>query len=344
MNTVRTSAVAVDAEALLAMIHGGWASQAVCAAVTLRLPDHLAAGPHTPAALARAAHCHVDSLSRLLRALASLDIVHDCADGTYMLSATGQYLRSDSLNSVAGQAEWFGRYSWPLWGELVESVQTGVSARVRANGSGGYGHLLANPGAAEVFNRAMRDLTRIVASSVVSAYDFSGVRTIIDVGGGHGELLVAILTAWPKTEGTILELAHAIPGAREHVRDAGLGHRCSAEQGDFFTEIPAGADVYLLKAVLHNWDDDHCSRILRTLSRAATAHARLLVIERVLPDRVQPTALHQAVARSDLNMLVGVGGRERTQSELTSMLQDAGFGAVTFTPLSGAFNLIEARR
>ncbi len=338
------SCVAGDDDELLAMIYGGWVSQALCAAVTLKLPDYLAAGARTAAALAAAARCNADAVSRLLRGLASLNIVRDGGDGTFELTAIGQRLRSDTANSLSGQAKWFGRYCWPLWGELTESVQTGVSARVRASGRGGYAHLLTDPGAAEVFNRAMQDLTRIVASSVVAKYDFSNVGHIVDVGGGHGELLIAILVRWPKATGQLIELAHALSGAQRCVIEAGISDRVNVDEGDFFTELPSGGDAYLLKAVLHNWDDANCARILATLSCAMSAHSRLLVIERVLPDRVQPTTQHQAVARSDLNMLVGVGGRERTKAEFSSLLQAAGFGALSFTPLAGAFNLIDARR
>lgn len=339
-----SSCIAGDDDALLAMIHGGWASQALCAAAMLKLPDHLAAGAHTVPEIATAAQCNASAVSRLMRALASLSIVQDCGNDTYQLTAVGQRLRSGTQDSLAAQAQWFGRFCWPLWGELTESVQTGVSARVRANGQGGYEHLLADPEAAKVFNQAMRDLTRIVAASVVASYDFTDVGHIVDVGGGHGELLIAILAAWPKATGQLIELAHAVPGAQQCMIDANLCNRVTVDEGDFFAELPSGADVYLLKAVLHNWDDAHCTRILATLRRAASTHARLLVIERVLPDRVQPTVQHQAVMRSDLNMLVGVGGRERTAAEFTSMLRTAGFNSLNFIPLVGAFNLIEALR
>lgn len=344
MNTEINPPSVVGDDALLSMIHGGWVSQALCAAATLKLPDHLAAGATTVPALARAAQCDASALSRLMRALASLNIVQDCGDDTYQLTPMGQRLRSDTPDSLSAQAQWFGRYCWPLWGELVDSVQTGVSARVRANGQGGYAHLLADPEASKVFNQAMQNLTRIVASSVVATYDFTDVAHIVDVGGGHGELLIAILAKWPRATGQLIELAHAIPGARQCMIDADLSDRVTVDEGDFFAELPSGADAYLLKAVLHNWDDAHCARILTTLSRAASTHARLLVIDRVLPDRVQPTVQHQAVTRSDLNMLVGVGGRERTAAEITSMLRTAGFNSLNFVPLAGAFNLIDARR
>jgi len=333
-----------DTDAILAMIYAGWESQAICAAVTLKLPDHLAAGATSARALATAAQCNLDGVSRLLRALTSLNVVHVDEHGTYALTASGKRLRTGTPDSLAGQAQWFGRFCWPLWGELAESVKTGVSARVRAGGSGGYGHLLADPEAARVFNLAMRDITRIVAGSLVAAYDFAGVRHIVDVGGGHGDLLAAVLRALPEATGQLIELAHALPGARQRMVEAGLENRVVVQEGDFFTSITAHADAYLLKAVLHNWDDAHCGRILATIGRAMSSRSRLLIIERLLPDQMQPVPQHQAVARSDLNMLVGLGGRERTVAELTSLLQVAGFDSVRVLPLSGAFSLIDARR
>lgn len=222
---VSPSYVARDDDALLTMIHGAWVSQALCAAATLKLPDHLAAGADTLPALARATQCDASALSRLMRALASLNIVLDCGNDSYQLTNMGQRLRSDTADSLSAQAQWFGRYCWPLWGELVESVRTGISARVRGSGQGGYAHLLTDAEAAQVFNQAMQELTRIVASSVVANYDFTAIGHIVDVGGGLGELLIAILAAWPKATGQLIELAHAVPGARQCMVDANLTGR-----------------------------------------------------------------------------------------------------------------------
>jgi hypothetical protein len=207
----------------------------------------------------------------------------------------------------------------------------------------GYGHLQADPEAAAVFNLAMVQLTRLVATAVVNCCSFSAARRFVDVGGGYGELLVACLQAHPGSTGILFEMEHAVPGGQRHLQDAGLAARAVAQEGDFFAGIPADADVYLLKAVLHNWNDAQCGAILANVRRAMAPQARLVLVERVLPDRMYATAAHQAVARSDLNMLVGLGGRERTQGELAALLGSAGFVQPSFKPAAAGFYAIESQ-
>jgi hypothetical protein len=330
---------------LLELIHGGWTSQAVCAAVELGIADGLQDGGLTVSQLATRLPCDADALLRLLRALASLDIVAEGAGGVFVLTALGQCLRSDVPDSLhaQAQAQWFGRYSWPLWGQLSDSVRSGLSGRQRLPEHYGYSHLQADPEAAAVFNLAMAQLTRLVAAAVATACDFSEAEHFVDVGGGYGELLVAcMLRARSDAKGILMEMAHAVAGAQRHLQNAGLAARAEAQEGDFFVAIPAGADVYLLKAVLHNWDDARCDVILANVRCAMAPHARLVVVERVLPERMAPTAAHRAVARSDLNMLVGLGGRERTQGELTALLRAAGFPQPSFKPAAAGFYAIEA--
>ncbi len=323
------------------MIHGGWMSQALCSAVQLGLPDRLAAGGQSVAALAASLHCNPDALRRLLRGLTSLGIVAEQGHDGYTLAPLGHRLRCDTPDSLGAQALWFGRYSWPLWGELVDSVRTGLTRRERRLGQQGYAHLDSDPEAARVFNLAMVQLTRMVAAAVASSLDFTAVRRFVDVGGGYGELLVACLAANPHASGTLLEIAHALPGGQRHLDDAGLAARAVAQEGDFFVAIPDGADVYLLKAVLHNWDDAQCGVILANVRRAMAPHARVVVVERVLPDSIAVSAAHQAVVRSDLNMLVGLGGRERTRGEFAALLGAAGFSEPSFRPVAAGFCAIE---
>jgi hypothetical protein len=247
---------------LLEMIHAGWTTQVLCCAVQLGLPDRLSSGVRSVAKLAADLNCNPEALRRLLRGLASLAIVTERGSDGYTLAPLGQRLRSDVPDSLCAQAEWFGRYAWPLWGELADSVRTGLSSRERRLGQNGYVHLDADRAAARVFNLAMVQLTRLVATSVASALDFTEVRRFVDIGGGYGELLVACLAANPRANGILLEMAHAVPGGQQHLDQAGLGDRAVAQEGNFFADIPPGADVYLLKAVLHNWDDTQCGAIL----------------------------------------------------------------------------------
>ena len=342
--SVDGAASADGAARLLDLIHAGWTSQAVCTMVELRLADHLAAQAHTTASLALACGCDEASLGRLLRALQSLELLQTDGEGLFRLAPLGQRLRAGAADSLDAQALWFARHSWPLWAGLTDSVRTGRTLRDRLRSQTGYRHLEADAEAAQVFNQAMVQLTRPVAASVAALCNFEGVREIMDVGGGHGELLAACLAACPQARGRVLEMAHAVPGARAHLAAAGLASRAVAEEGDFFVDIAKGADLVLLKAVLHNWDDDRCAAILQNVRSALPPGGRLLVVERVVPRPVQPTAAHRTVVRSDLNMLVGVGGRERSAAEFQRLLQESDFELQSITPAVLGFSVIEARR
>jgi hypothetical protein len=326
---------------LLEMINAGWVSQALSATAELGLADCLAKAGQSAESLATELNCNPDAMRRLLRALASLEVVREDDDGTFALLALGQLLRSDVPDSLNAQAQWFGRYTWPFWGELSESVRSGVGGRERKKGQVGYGHLQEDAAAARVFNRAMIELTRLVGKGVVAQCDFTGVQRMVDVGGGHGELLAAILTAYPQMHGHLVDLGHAIEGARQHMANAGLCGRVTVEEGDFFIALPAAADVYLLKAVLHNWDDAHCEAILATVRAAVRPDSRMVLVERVLPDRVTNCGASQSVVRSDLNMLIGLGGRERTQQEFKRLLVGAGFRVNRFIEVSTGFFAID---
>jgi hypothetical protein len=220
-------------------------------------------------------------------------------------------------------------------------VRSGVAGRERQKGQLGYGHLQEDAGAARIFNRAMIELTRMVGKALVAQFDFTGVQRVVDVGGGHGELLAAILTAYPQMQGHLVDLGHAVEGARQHLANAGLSGRVVVEEGDFFDVLPAAADVYLLKAILHNWDDHHCKLILATVRAAMRPDSRMLLVERVLPDRVTKSAASQTVLRSDLNMLIGLGGRERSRQGFKRLLETAGLRANRFIQVSTGFFAIE---
>jgi hypothetical protein len=330
-----------EGERLLEMINAGWVSQALSATAELGLADCLARKRQSAASLATELNCNPDAIHRLLRALESLGIVQENDDTTFALLSIGQLLRSDVPDSLNAQAQWFGRFTWPFWGELAESVRTGIGGRERKKGQVGYGHLQEDAGAARVFNRAMIELTRLVGKGVVAKCDLTGVQSMVDVGGGHGELLTAILIAHPQMHGHLVDLGHAVEGARQHMASAALSNRVIVEEGDFFVTLPASADVYLLKAVLHNWDDEHCAAILATVRAAMRPDSRLILVERVLPDRVTNCAASQSVVRSDLNMLIGLGGRERTQQEFKYLLATTGFRINQFDEVSTGFFAID---
>jgi len=326
----------------IGLVNAGTMSQAVCAAAELGIADLLASGPKTADELARASSCHAPSLRRLLRALASLHLCLEGEDGSFALTAFGALLRSDAPDSLRSWTVLCGKYLRPLLGHLIHSVRTGQSARELDGGAEAFGELQHDKHAALIFNRAMAELTSLIAGEVVRRYRFDGMRRIVDVGGGYGTLLAAILKEQPSARGVLLDLPHAIDGARSQLAASGLAERCEFIAGDFFDSVPAGADGYLLKAVLHDWDDERSAVILRNCRRAISREGKLLVIERVVPGRFEACWLHQAIARMDLTMLVGFAGKERTEAEFSRLLATSGFRLSSITATSLDYAVIEA--
>lgn len=333
---------APGAAALIEMISASWMSQAISAAAELGLADLLAHGARSTEALAVQAGCHPPSLHRLLRSLASLGLLSECDDGAFTLTTLGALLQAEAPHTVHAWAQWWGRHRWPLPGELVDAIRSGTGPRRRVAGSGGSATRESDTPAAAVFNRAMVELTRIVAAEVLRVRDFSAVTHVVDVGGGWGEMLAVLLSHHPQMRGTLLDLPGAIAGAAAHLARAGVAGRCQLIAGSFLDAVPAGADLYLLKSVLHSWDDAHCRRILGNCRRAMADGATLVLVERVMPARMSGAAGDWAVARSDLHMLLGSGGLERTQDELQVLLADAGFQPPSFVAAGPDHTLIEA--
>jgi hypothetical protein len=335
----------VDARArLLSLINAHWTTQAVSVATQLRLPELLRDGPQTADVLAQAARCHRPSLLRLLRALTSIDLLSEATDGRFALTSPGTLLRPDVPGSLAAWAVLCGTRSWATWGRLAESVRDGESVRKHTSGIDGFGHLESDPEGALLFNRAMVELTQPVALAVAQTIDFSGMSLIVDVGGGYGELIAAILAKSPSLRGILFDLGHATNAAGERLAAAGLEGRCTIVTGSFFEAIPGEADAYLLKSVLHDWDDDAAVEILRNCRCAMAPHAKLLVIERIGPEHFSGSLRDQDTARSDLNMLVATGGRERTERQYRAMLDAAELRMTRLLALSGPFSVLEAAR
>lgn len=327
---------------LLELITSSWISQAVRTAAELRLADLLQAGPRTADDLAAATGTHAPSLCRLLRALSTIEICTERDDGTFAITPTGALLSADAPQSLHAWTIWWGAHLWPVWEQLPYSVRTGKSARSLLSGTDGFGHLERDPEAAAVFHRALAELTRLAADEVVAAYDFSWAKTVVDVGGGYGQLLATILRANPSTSGVLFDLPHSIGGAIERFRELGLADRCQFVAGDFFESVPAGGDAYVIKSVVHDWDDHDASRLLATCRRAIGKDARLVLVEQVMPDKFESSPTHRSLARSDLTMLVALAAQERTEAQFRTLLADAGFRATRIVPCAVTFSVIEA--
>lgn len=335
-------AARADASRLLELVGANWTTQAIGAAVSLGVVDHLAEAPLRADELSGRTQCDGAALLRLLRALTSIGIVTLGADRRHSLTPIGALLQEDVPGSVRWWALWCSGPQWTLWGDLAGSVRTGRSARERAGGAAGYAHLELDAESADVFHKAMAGLTRRVGREVARLVDWRGARCVVDVGGGYGELLVELLTAQPALRGVVFDLPHAARGAAERLAQTGLERRCSVVTGSFFETLPAGADAYLLKSILHNWDDTQALAILRQCRAAMHERGRVIAVERVAPDRTRGGRRERAILRSDLNMLVGLGGRERTRGEFTAMLAEAGFGLPRVVRTALDYSVIEA--
>jgi hypothetical protein len=317
-------------------------SQVLAVAAELQISDILANGPKRVDDLARITACDPSALHRLLRALTSLGLCTQGPDDSFSAAPLGSLLQTQCSHSLRNWAIWWGKYQWHVWSNLQHSVRTGESARKLITGSDDFAHLPNDAEAARVFNHAMAEFTALVAAEVLALYDFGGVQSIVDVGGGHGAMLAPILSRYPACRGIILDLAHAQTGARHTIKAAGLESRCEFESGDFFKSVPRGAHTYMLKAILHDWDDEQCRAILRNCRKAISETGKLLIIERVLPDHIEPCSQHLALARADLNMLVALGGRERTEREFEGLLRRSSFKLVTVISTELEYSILEA--
>lgn len=327
-----------DAYALLAkgelIVH----ARALQTAAELGLGDLLADGPHTVGALAEAAGCEPGALRRLLGLLTGDGILARVGEDRFELTRAGGPLRSDHPASVCSVLAMDGAVAPLVIGATGHTLATGEPAFLQALGRDFYDHLDAHPDQGQIFDRAMDDLTRVVAPGLLAVCGLSGTERVVDVGGGNGTLLAEILRAHPEADGMLLEAPRVAGTARSRFRDQGLAERCRVMPGDFFEHVPEGGDVYLLKWVLHNWPDEEALRILRSCRRAMGPGARLLVVESLLPDGDGP---HPSRAM-DLAMLVLSGGRERTREDYAALLGRAGLRLESVRDADARYGVIEA--
>jgi len=327
---------------LLGLVTASWMTQALYVATHLGIPDLLAGGAKSSEELAAATDTHAPSLHRLLRALVTVSVCTESDDGRFELSPLGSLLLADAPGSLRSWTLYWGSHLWSTWSHLLHSVKTGESARKLVTGAEGFDGLKADPQGAALFNQAMREGTRLVAGEVAAAYDFAAMKRVVDVGGGYGELLATILNANPSLTGVLFDLPHAVDGARHHLDACNLVSRCEVVAGDFFEAVPGNADAWILKSVLHDWSDERGGVILRTCARAMNGHGKLLIVERVMPQKLEVSAAHQLIARVDLTMLVALASRERTEDEFRTLLSAAGFHVIRIFTMATGFSVIEA--
>jgi len=321
---------------VIEMIWGFMASQALHVAAKLAVFDVLREGPKTSDEIAVASASQERPLRRLLRFLTAVGILTEDALGRFSSTALGELLRSDHPQSVRPLAIMYGEpFWWRSWGDLYETVKSGRPAFDRVHGEAFFDYLDHCPVDAKIFNAGMTSSTGVDVRAILAAYDFSGFAKVVDVAGGHGGLLRAILESHPACSGVLADLPSVVAGATE-LRDSAIAARCELVGGDFFKSVPAGGAAYILKRILHDWNDDEAVSILQNCRCAMAEGGRVLVIELV----VKPSNQHDPAKWMDLNMLVMLTGRERTEAEFRELYANAGLQLTRVIP-AGRLSIVE---
>jgi hypothetical protein len=325
---------------LLHMLAGCWVAQALYVCAKLGVADLLQEEPTPCATLAEATQTHPDALYRVLRALASVGVFSEEGDRRFRSTPAAAYLRTDVPGSLRAFAIMLGEAEhWRAWEGVLHSVRTGQSAFEHVFGAPHFAYFEEHPAAARIFDAAMTSRSAQENEAIVATFDFSGARTVVEIGGGQGTLLEAILRSHPVAQGVLFDLPHVVASSRARMWGAGLATRCEFVEGDFFAGVPTGGDLYVIKKVIHDWDDERALRILTNCRKVMTTSSRLLLIEPVVP---------QGNAASfskllDLLMLVWTsGGRERTKAEHENLLTASGFRLQRVTSTPSGVDLLEA--
>ena len=321
------------------LVWGKATTQCLFVAAKLGIADLLAEGPRPVDELAAATQSNAEALYRVLRLLASLEVFVELEPRRFGLTPLAELLQADAPCSFRDYAivhgsEWYNR----AWSHLLYSVETNQPAFDRACGLGLFDYMEQNPAAATDFNNSMTALSRFEAAGVCAAYDFSGCETVVDVGGGHGRLLTAILAAYPNLRGILFEQPAVAAAAGPELASSDAGARCGVVGGDFFTGVPSGGDCYLLKHIIHDWDDERSAVILRHCRQAMNAGGKVLVVEGVMPPGNAPS---NSKLWDVVMLALTVGGRERTEEEYAALFNKAGLALSRVVPTPAVVSIVE---
>ena len=323
---------------MLQIITNFWTTRAVYVFAKLGIADLLKSGPKSSQELAESTGMHAPSLYRLLRALASAGMLQT-QESRFGLTPLSELLVTDAPGSM----RWLvvselGQEHYPAWGNLMHSIKTGESAFDNHFGMDVWKYFQQNPEDAAVFNDSMSGMTAVVNEKITSLYDFSRFNKIVDVGGGHGALITAILKANPQAFGVLFDSEQVISGARPKLDAAGITDRCAAIAGNFFQSVPAGGDVYMMKWIIHDWDDEKATKILKNIRSQIPQTGRVIIVDCVVPEGDDP----DFSKFFDLNMMVMTGGKERTAKEFDELLSGAGFRFLRVIPTDLPTSIVEA--
>jgi hypothetical protein len=340
MNNNESQTAMPPPEAVLPqMILGGLMQKSIWVAAKLGVADLLAERPRTAEEIAAATNTHAASLYRVLRLLAMAGVFAENSGGKFELTPIAELLRSDTPNSMRDYAIMMGEdWIWQAYGELMHTVKTGEIAHDKVQGMSSFEYYAQNEEVGKIFNRAMTNLSLLTAPAIVEAYDFSGIGKLVDIAGGHGLLLAAILKANPHLQGVLFDLPFVIENAGELLESEGVAARTEKVSGDFFESVPAGADAYLMKHIIHDWNDEQSVKILQNIRRAMNDDGKVLIVEMVVPQGNEPSPAKGL----DIVMLTIEGGKERTAEEYRELLTAAGLSLSRIAPTRSPYSIIEA--
>lgn len=320
-------------ESLYWLLAGNWISQSVYVVSKLGIPDLLIDGPKTSLELANLVKAKPKHLYRILRALSSLDVFKELNNGCFANTAISKLLTSKDKNSLHSWAILCGEVHYKVWGNFLQSVLLGESAFKLTFGERSFDFYSKNEQISATFNQAMAAFSQMVSDAVVSSYDFSSYRKIVDVGGGVGGLISWILKANPYLEGVLFDMEHVIKEAEVLIEEE-IKSKCKLIAGNFFELVPAGGDIYILKLIIHDWEDKLATMVLKNCHEAMNESSRLLVIDKVITsgDKLELSKF------TDLNMMALTGGQERTEKEFRDLYHASGFKLVRIIPLDCPIN------
>jgi hypothetical protein len=331
--------MAANAPTIGPLLSGYWISQSIYVAAKLGIADLLAGGPQTADELAATTKTHAKSLYRLLRALASVGVFREDERRRFVNTPTSETLRADVPGSQLAMAILLGEEHYHAWGEVMHCVRTGESGFEKVYKQPIFDWLSAHPEQAAVFDQAMVSVHGRETGAMIDAYEFSTIGVLADIGGGNGSVLREVLARHPKMRGLLCDLPGVVERAKPLIAQSGLADRLQTAVTDFFKEVPKGADAYLMRHIIHDWDDEESLQILKNVRRAVSANGRLLIVEGVVPAGNEPSFTKLL----DLNMLVLPGGQERTADEYRTLFEAAGFRLASITPTHSEVSVIEGR-
>jgi O-methyltransferase domain len=335
-----TSAAAVAR--LRSMIFGPWVAASLHTVAELRIADLLAREPRSAEELATAAGVRPDLLQRVLRMLVAHGVFAERADGHFEQNELSGLLREDATGSLRPSALLHGSSArWVLWPQMLHTLRTGETAFSKVHGMEVFDYLASHEDDARLFNSMMSQSSATLAAEIVAGYDFGRFQTIVDVGGGHGFLIASLLEAVPKARGVLFDLPEVIEGAHAALAARGLADRCALVGGSFFDAVPPGGDGYIMKWILHDWDDAACDRVLRNIRSVIPPSGRLVVVDRLLPERVTDDVSVRVHLLADLTMLMTHKGRERTEKEFRKAFEQTGFALASVRTTATGYGILE---